>query len=350
MGFQGTQVIVHLGEVPRYVTHYASLAAAMLPLFDTVLISDATKLPSVPGVRVLRARDFATSTSQAQIDAALSSLGIDPDWRDGYWRRIFLRFALVDAFMRSEKGGGTAVQLESDVLSSLSPQLLAQVVPQMDERCYMPFIDQQTAGPGIMLSASPDGLARACRFVLDSLESGLTSSDMTALAMARDAGFVAAFPSRVSESSFALRVVGSEEESLARVVFDAAATGQYLCGIDPRNNRGILKPGYRETRGDLDPGSWSDWRIVTCDDGISRVACTMDSGTGVFANIHVHAKVMLNTPSISDPSWNSVLRVASGLESSKSRVDVRAIGQIGLRRFIKEELARRWRRGRPPGE
>jgi hypothetical protein len=322
---QGTQVIVHLGKLPRYVTHYASMAAAMLPLFDTVLICDTTSLPKVPGVRVLSARDCVTLTSQAQIDAALSALGIDPDWRDGYWRRIFLRFALVEAVMLSVDRRGAALQLESDILSSLSPHLVAQILLQIDDRCYMPFIDDETAGPGIMIASSPDGLSRACRFVLDALESGLTSSDMAALAMARDTGVVAALPSRASESPFAIRTLSDEEAPLTRIVFDAAATGQYLCGIDPRNNRGVLKPGYLETRGGLDPGEWRDWRIVNCDDGIARVACTMESGTGVFANIHMHAKLSLTTPSISDPSWNSILRVANGVESPKSRVDFRAM-------------------------
>jgi hypothetical protein len=330
---RGTQVIVHLGRLPGYVSHYASMAAGALPEFDTVLVVDSTKLPKVPGVTVLPAQDLATPRSNIQIDSALSALGIDPHWRGGYWRRIFLRFELTDALMRSSRRNGAAVQLESDVMSSLSPQLLARVLSQMDERCYMPFIDDRTAGPGIMIATSPEGLSRACRLVLETLMSGASPSDMTALAS--DSGSVAPLPSRVTDSSFDIGLLGEGDGHRARIVFDAAATGQYLFGIDPRNNRGVIQPGYLETRGDLDPGAWADWRIILCDDGRTRVACTMESATAVFANIHMHSKVAVNAPSINDPEWIRTLSVANRFERPRSRIDLQAVRQIGLRRLLR---------------
>lgn len=333
MEVYGTQVIVHLGKLPGYVGHYASIAAAALPGFDTALIVDSPRGLDYPGVRVLPARDFVSPELHRQIDNALSALGIDSGWRGGYWRRIFLRFALVDAFMGSISGDGLAVQLESDVLSCLSSQLLVDALPNFDGRCYMPFIDSHTAGPGIMISSSPTGMSQACRLVIRTLLDGISPSDMEALA--RDSKVVTKLPSQAAESDFHIRVLHEPDQPHARVVFDAAATGQYLFGIDPRNNKGKLEPGYLETRGGLDPGKWSDWRIVRCADGKSRVACTMESETAVFANVHVHSKISVNAPSTTDPQWASVLRVANRLESAKPRMDFSALRQIGIRGLLR---------------
>lgn len=335
MTARGTQVVVHLGKIPSYVKHYTQLAAQALPEFDTILISDRAKLPAIRDVIVLPAQEFSRSESRAQIDSSLSRMGIDPNWRDGYWRKVFLRFDLVDAFMRRVDRGHIAIQLESDILSSLSLPIITEALEQRSSPCLMPFIDSQTGGPGLIIAKSPTGLSAVCAFVIDALKSGISASDMTALALARDSGFVTALPSDAQDSRLNLSITSEGLEHAARIVFDAAATGQYLFGVDARNNKGRIQPGYLETRGGLDPGVWTNWRVVDCGDGRSRVACSTDSGTAVFANIHIHAKVTVDGPSSKDPVWGKALRVANGHESPESSLDFRAVRQIGVRRLMR---------------
>lgn len=331
---RGTQVMVHLGRLPRYASHYAAIAAAAVPTMNTVLIMDSNRRPKIPGVGVVSAKDLADFEDLKRIQGSLSKLGIDPHWRNGYWSKIFMRFVLLRTFMESTREPGLAVQLESDVLSSLSPELLTSTLPHLYSGCYMPFIDNQTAGPGLMLALAPPYMAEACRFVIEALHDQITFSDMAALALAQEAHLVKPLPSRESESAIAIGLAGVSDTEEAKLVFDAAATGQYLFGIDPRNNNGIVKPGYLETRGGLDPGRWANWRIQVTRDGRERVTCEMGSGTVVFANVHVHSKVIAPAPSHRDPSWIRTLRVANGQEPAKARLRLSAIGLNSLRRMI----------------
>lgn len=334
MRIQGTQVIVHLGRIPPYVSHYAAIAASALPEISTFLVADAKKVPQIRNVEVINARELLSVKVRDDIQAALSNLGIDPTWRGGYWTRIFMRFALVEAFMNRRGKNGVAIQLESDILSSLSDQLLHEILAHVGPECRMPFIDHDTAGPGLMLAASPAALARACGFAMRSLLDGDTYSDMRALANAQDAGLVRPLPSYGSQSDFAVPIRTSAGTQSARLVFDAAAAGQFLFGIDPRNNRGIVRPGYLETRGGLDPGQWENWRIVAGTDQRSRLACDMGEGPAVFANLHVHAKISIREPTEDDKYWARVLSIANGLDSPRSNLKLRALGLDSLRQWL----------------
>lgn len=331
----GFQVIVHLGGLPRYVTHYAAIAAASLPSARTYLITDTHRQVGYPGIERVRAQALVGTRRISQIQDALSRLGIDPRWRSGYWTQVFMRFALVEAFMNQLGDRGFALQLESDILSTLSPAMIALTVPHLDGGCYMPFIDEETAGPGLMLAKSPSHLAEACRFTLEALFEQITFSDMAALALAQESGLVKSLPSHASESPFAMRFEGGGEIEYAQLVFDAAATGQFLFGIDPRNNNGIVKSGYLETRGGLDPGSWKDWRIQEGSDSQPRVTCDMGSSRAVFANLHIHAKSLVPPPASGNKSWKRTLDEANGNATPRAQLRPSAMRLASIRALLR---------------
>jgi len=131
---------------------------------------------------------------------------------------------------------------------------------------------------------------------------------------------------------------GISHES-AQIVFDAAAVGQYLFGIDPRNNCGVITPGFRETRGGVDPGLWTDWTFCKTADGIVRIAFRDDLRLGVLVNLHVHAKIVLPKIVPDDPQWSRWLSVANQKSGAHSTVIKKEFFRYEI-----EELVRRLRR------
>ena len=141
---------------------------------------------------------------------------------------------------------------------------------------------------------------------------------MNALAKAGEAGLLGPLPTQPEQSNTTMTIqlfdtFGQPGESQeADCIFDAAAVGQYLFGIDPRNNSGQLIPGYRETRGGLDPGQWTDWRLALSNDGFTRPTFVHNSRRFVLLNLHVHAKTIVPRPSLTDESWDDYLAIANG--------------------------------------
>ncbi len=323
MSIGGYQVVVHLGHCPVYVGHNVGIAALALPDFETFLIVDRKMKQAPKGVTILNVDSLVENAEVRKICASLSNLGIDPKWRGGYWPKVFLRFSALRALMTKVESDKLSLQLESDILSAITPALIEPIDRLIGTACGIPFIDSNTGGPGVMFAAKPSILSEVCQFVLDQLNSGMETSDMKALALAKRDGLVMEMPSVPGGDALRMGIWLGQEYFTAEVLFDAAAVGQFLFGIDPRNNGGVLIPGYRERRGDIDPGLWRDWSIVECEDGTQRVACLTESGPVVFANLHIHSKQALPPIDKEDQFWSRVIRIANGFEGSRPQIDLK---------------------------
>lgn len=334
-GMLGTQIFVHLGKLPLYARHYASLAAANMPGYRTVLIVDRDVHTPIRDVEILRSQDLIGEEFAASLADSLNRIQVDPTWRKGYWLNVFLRYALIEAFVAKENPSGNAIHLESDVLSALTPSLVEAQLETVRDQCLVPFVEVDKAGPGIMLARTGKSLSRACSFTLSALREGLTSSDMVALAKASDAGLVYPLPTAASAPPTSVATIQVQDEGDALVAYDAAAVGQYLFGIDPRNNGGVLVAGYRERRGGIDPGEWRNWGLAMCSDGVVRVRCLIESQVVVFANIHMHSKALVPQPTHGDSIWTHALNVANGLEGAQAHVEFSQAAQAWFRRKLR---------------
>jgi hypothetical protein len=273
--------------------------------------------------------DIASVVSREErstLRSNLSTAGFDLRFRRGYWERVFLRFLAIENFARTLPGDEPALHLESDVASFVTAEVVDDALRQTDAPALIPMIDELNACPSIMIGRTAGDLAQLAGYVIREFGANRGLSDMQILARGVAEGLAAQLPTSPSASKQVLRVSpvlmdgGVGEPVDARVVFDAAAVGQYLFGIDPRNNKGVLIAGYRETRGGLDPGLWANWHLAMSSDGNVWVAFESEGTTGVMALIHIHAKTIVPLPPSDAASWLSVLDVANGRRGPRAEV------------------------------
>ena len=329
----GVQIFVQLGGIPGFAVKFMAQASHMNPQYRTVLVTDqrATRMPD--GVEVVHVDQVVSSTEILQLTDALKASQYDPKWRKGYWLRVFMRFLILRNYSASLQGPIPVVHFECDVASYVTRPMLEESLASMRSPCAMPFIDEATACPGIVLAVSPQAMSALADVVIEDILSGSGRSDMESLAQAQGAGLLEAMPTKAENAWTSMMVqtlLGAESArgaERAHVVFDAAAVGQYLFGIDPRNNGGVLVPGYREPRGGMDPGEWSSWSLATCADGITRVAFRDEGRLGVLANLHVHAKSAIPMPTEDGLEWGTWIDVANGVISPRRRIVVGPFAQ-----------------------
>lgn len=337
MAASGVQVLVQLGSLPGYSLHYAAQAARMMPEYRTVLITNHRVRQVPAGVQVVHLDSVVTRAEIELLNDSLVRGGFDLSYRRGYWRWVFLRFLTIRNYLTSVDIAGPAVHLECDVASFVTPGIVEGALRAGHERALIPTHDVESACPSIIVARSASELAAAMGVVVDRLGAGRDLTDMRILGQAVAEGLLDTLPTQPSASSQSLTVsrllpggrVGDQEQAM--VVFDAAAVGQYLFGIDPRNNGGVLVPGYRETRGGVDPGIWTDWHLVSCEDGITRVAMRDGGRLGVLAVIHVHAKTSIPLAQPDSVLWNEWLSVANHVHGP-----VASVNAVDVARFVAE--------------
>jgi hypothetical protein len=322
----GVQIFVQLGKIPDFAFHFIVQARQVNPHYRTVLVTDQRAANLADGVEVVRVDQVVSAPEISQLANALRSSQYDLSWRKGYWLRVFLRFLVLRNYCASHQGAGPFVHFECDVASYATRPMLEEFLTGMLTPSAMPFIDDATACPGIVLATSAQAMATLADMVIQDVLSGAGRSDMESLAKARAVGLLEAMPTKAQDARTFMKVLPLTEDGqrssphAANIIFDAASVGQYLFGIDPRNNGGILIPGYREPRGGMDPGDWSHWGLAVCEDGITRVTFRDEGQLGVLANLHVHAKAVIPRPSGNCPNWTKWLDVANGVAPPSRRI------------------------------
>ncbi|CAB5042107.1 MAG: hypothetical protein F2923_07485 [Actinobacteria bacterium] len=332
----GLQLFVQVGPLTSYMKDFIAQAANLNSTFKTTLITDQ-KSVDIDFVDIVSLDLITSREAIAELTEKVRAAGFDPSFRNGYWVKIFTRFLAISKYLESATPEGPVVHLECDVASYVSGEVIKATLESFKSShadVFIPFIDSQTACPSIILSRESSSLMKVCDFVLENLGRNIGESDMSLLAYARECGLVASLPtlpnkttivmpySEFDSSNTANEGRGNTEAS-AMVIFDAAAVGQYLFGIDPRISNGLLTPGYMELRGELDISQWRDWRIVTCKDHLERVAFNWDNETFIVAQLHVHAKIRVPMPASGNPFWDECLGIANGLRVPKSRIYIR---------------------------
>ena len=295
---------VHLGRNPSPTLNwYAQICTDALTNSDIVLISDYPELHcDFPG-QVISVKGAKTNTGVARF---IKSNKAYQSMSGGYWRytteRLFVLAELVNHFELNRP----VLHIESDVLINSDEQMLVAVAQKIAKTSTVRY-STDSGIASILISPSLSKL----QIDLERLERVLISkpntySDMSLLGDALNEGIFAELP-RYPESDWA--VVG---EPSTFTIFDGAAIGQYLFGLDP------IHTGNHQISGYLNPNF--DLALNTCSWGIqSAVGVSKQQLVFTHENVHLiplcvhmHSKILISPPDSKDPEWQRFIAEANG--------------------------------------
>lgn len=295
-------VFVHLGScVPEYV--YVALEQARLfnPDTDIYLIANKEAINnssydfSQNAYKVVLCEDLACSKYH-QVFNQITPL--DPLYREGFWRKATERFFYIHELVASLKLRHV-VHIESDnmlyvdittIRDALSHYKGIGAVFDCDDRCI----------PSFVYMADQDALEHLVEFIAAHAAKG--QNDMSMLAayhkkFAKD--YVDNLPLIMPEYAQRHSLMNDLKQSTANAsqyfnnfaqfnsIFDGAALGQYLGGIDPRN--GPSGAGFINETCLVNPSYLKfEWR-VDCQ-GRKVPFALLGSSVCRINNLHIHSK------------------------------------------------------------
>lgn len=295
---------VHLGRNPSPTLNwYAQICSDALTSSDVVLISDYPELHTdFPG-KVISVKDSKINTGVSRFiksNKAYQSIS------GGYWRytteRLFVLAELVNHFELDRP----VLHIESDVLINSDEQTLVAAAQKIKKTSTVRY-SKDSGIASILISPSLSQL----QIDLERLERVLTSkpstySDMSLLGAALNEGILAELP-RYPESDWVQ--VGSPSTF---TIFDGAAIGQYLFGLDP------IHTGHRQISGYLNPNfeiplNTCSWHIRSAYRGSKQqVMLTYENVRLIPLCIHIHSKILIQPPDSEDPEWQRFISEANG--------------------------------------
>ncbi len=171
-----------------------------------------------------------SSTLQTDFD---SKSMLNKDFRDGFCNNTSKRLFILNEYMK-QKGLKNVVHLENDVL------LYSDMKYDLDEKIYITMDEENRCVPGIVYIPNHELFDRLIQ------EYNYSKDDMENLAIFynRHRDIVNTFP--IIDNSVQPCIYNQEFERF-NSIFDGAAMGQYLGGVDPRNIPGDTTGFVNET-------------------------------------------------------------------------------------------------------
>ena len=297
-----------------------------------ILVYIGPELPSYIGVALKQARLFSSgdiymvvqASSRGQLNAemldgiqvvALEELGLSPaharfqevsrldrSFRNGFWTYTTERFFVVESLMRA-RGLESAVHIECDNLIYFDPSDYEPVFRAHYDAIAVPFDSDQRTIPGFVYFRSLEAVSRLTAFMLGALQalaSGATN-DMLLVADFRrhNPAGVAALPvitpdyprPLVSQTGLVAADPGFFSTAFDgfRSIFDAAALGQYLGGIDPSITAAGDTRGFVNESAVYDPRQYS-FEVGADEKGRRCYYLRSASGLWRINNLHIHSK------------------------------------------------------------
>lgn len=295
-------VLLHLG--PELPDHLAD-AIAQIVRFNTCpvyLIAERTALARTSLPKTVAAVP-TDELGISDVHAAFRAISpLDHSFRGGFWTYTTERFFYLSTFAR-KLGLENVIHIENDVLlyadvGALMPAFTAHYTGlastfDHDERCI----------PGILYARTPQALEMLTMFIVNVMHQHRIPrmNDMFLLGLARRAlgkAWLDALPivPDFHRKPFAnsLGHTSTEPDLFNRNftafggVFDAAAIGQYLGGIDPLNG-GTPGPGFINETSIFDPSSYSyEW--IDDENGRRIPYLVQNEQRCPIISLHIHSK------------------------------------------------------------
>ena len=307
-------VYVLLGDNPApTLLDFALSASTCLPEADLVLLTNRPmNWKQFPGI-VIAIPSAMRSNTIAKIEKRFPER-VEQAGR--YWIYTLERLFVLSLLKHYFETSRPVIHFESDVLSfvdySIYKLLLSNCTKVSIPR-YSPIdgIASILFAPTIqMLSDTLDLMALTLE------NSGKWINDMNLLGIALNSNLLQELP---VDSSQSWRINESSQGTSKKqfLIFDGLALGQYLFGLDPVHTGGQAISGHIN-QFYPHPLSSLAWRISTIN-GHDRpmISLTLNSSEYFIANLHVHAKVSLESLNQQSSQWNRFIDEAN---ETRSRV------------------------------
>jgi len=223
----------------------------------------------------------------------IQKCNMDASFRGGFWPLTSMRFFYIYAFMVQYEINDI-IHLENDVLIYYNCDVLLNKVNK--NYLYLPFDNLNRNVASIMYIPNADVFKQ----VLDNY-SPYETDMKNFVSIKEKTGIIQNFPIFCQENSNDKSIsFVSNNFNCFEYIFDAAAIGQYLGGIDPRNNPNFYSTGIHAINNDdyyigfVNPDCivkydhyHFQWKVI---DDIKRPFIIIDSLEIPIFNIHIHSK------------------------------------------------------------
>jgi len=229
----------------------------------------------------------------------------DRAFRSGFWTFTTERFFVIESVI-SQLSLHNVIYLENDVLLYCDLNVLVPKLSALYPAIAATFDNDVRCVPGIMYIRGERAMTQLSNCILEELQASMLAEHSTKV---NDMALLGALRSRGSDTVDHLPIVPPDYPARLRspaghvpsdplsysrhfdalqMIFDAAALGQYLGGIDPRNNP-------LPTKGFVNESCVFDPRIVGArmiTDGSGRRIPVVETASGLHhvANLHIHSK------------------------------------------------------------
>jgi hypothetical protein len=281
----------------------AEYARRSLPDAELYLITDQVEYWKVfPGKVVEYSRNNRTTNFKKYVSMHPEQEFI----AKGYWlftlERLFAFTTLVGLIPETQP----ILHFESDVYSLVTVEILEAMNRRLSKTA-IPRLSEQTGIASILFSPSLKQLMSDMESLLDELIlDGQISNDMRLLGRGLDSGILEELPTTFLDAW----TLESQDEANGtpkqNILFDGAAIGQYLLGVDPIHTLGWRISGYQNPnyKTDLSKVSYSITEL-------GELHIASENYEYRVCNLHIHSKVHADPISNSSEFWKRTIDEAN---------------------------------------
>lgn len=205
---------------------------------------------------------------------------LDKQFRNGFWTLTSLRFFYLYSFIK-KYNINNVIHIENDVLIYYNIEILKNNLS--NEYIYIPFDTFNRNIASIMYIPNHDILKK----ILDNYD--INKNDMDNFAyIKRKTNLIQNFPifNEYNSENNEIKFVSTNYDKF-NFIFDAAAIGQFIGGVDPRNQSGDTSGFVNETCIIKYNNYTINWKYL---DNIKKPFINIDNINIPIFNLHIHCK------------------------------------------------------------
>ena len=206
---------------------------------------------------------------------------LSKDFRDGFWMLTSMRFFYIYSFMK-KYNIENVIHLENDVLVYYNCSVLNDKLNK--KYLYLPFDTFNRNIASIMYIPNHNTFKE----ILDKYDNNKNDMENFSRIM-KQTDLIANFPIFINNSSSTNleNIFVTQNYDTFQYIFDGAAIGQYLGGIDPRNKEGNTVGFINETC----VIKYNNYSFIWKEDNIiKKPYIIIDDNTIPIFNLHIHSK------------------------------------------------------------